>query len=72
MEKPRHIEVNQLWIQDKAARGDIELVKVPGSANVADALTKAVESADTQWHMQQAMLTIVDGRHDLMPHNDNK
>ena len=28
--KVRHIEVNQLWVQDKVANGDIEIVKVNG------------------------------------------
>ena len=66
--KVRHIEVNQLWIQDKVAQGEIELVKVPGNANIADALTKAVESSELQWHMEQTATAIVDGRHELMPH----
>ena len=66
----RHIEVNQLWIQDKVARNEIELVKVQGTANIADALTKPVESAELQWHMQQVSIAISSGRHDLMPHVD--
>ena len=65
--KVRHIEVNQLWIQDKVAQGEIELVKVPGNANSADALTKAVESNELQWHMEQTATAIVEGRHELMP-----
>ena len=27
--KVRHIEVNQLWLQEKVARGDIEVEKIP-------------------------------------------
>ena len=40
--KVRHIEVNQLWIQERVASGDIEVIKVDGSSNLADALTKHV------------------------------
>ena len=29
----RHIELNQLWIQDKVASGEIDLIKIPGSIN---------------------------------------
>ena len=36
----RHIEVNQLWVQDKVRSGDIEVVKVDGDKNLGDALTK--------------------------------
>ena len=28
--KIRHIEVNQLWLQEKVNKGDIEIEKVPG------------------------------------------
>ena len=65
--KVRHIEVNQLWIQDKVANGDIEMVKVLGNENVADALTKNVESDKLQWHMGMVNLRIDNGRHELMP-----
>ena len=61
------MEVNQLWIQDKVAKGEIELVKVPGNVNVADALTKAIESDKLKWHMEKVMLEVKSGRHELMP-----
>ena len=41
--KVRHIEVNQLWVQEKVAKGEIDLIKIPGTENRADALTKYVE-----------------------------
>ncbi len=40
----RHIEVSQLWIQDKVAQGEIEPTKVSTSETLADALTKYVGS----------------------------
>ena len=37
--KVRHIELTQLWIQDKVSSGEIEVSKVKGEANRADTLT---------------------------------
>ena len=41
--KIRHIEVNQLWLQEKVSCGDISVHKVDGCDNIADILTKYVE-----------------------------
>ena len=49
--KVRHIEVNQLWIQDKVATGEIMLCKVKGTVNKADALTKHVSGDELHRHM---------------------
>ena len=38
--KIRHIEVNQLWLQEKVNLGEIEIEKGRGEINRADALTK--------------------------------
>ena len=43
--KIRHIEVNQLWLQHRIAKGDIVAIKVDGEHNLADALTKVVGGA---------------------------
>ena len=40
--KVRHIDVTQLWLQEKVANKTIELIKVQTEENLADALTKAV------------------------------
>ena len=40
--KLRHVEVNQLWVQEKVKNKVIELTKVKGIDNLADALTKYV------------------------------
>ena len=41
--KVRHIELNQLWLQDKVSTGDIDIRKVKGTENIADALTKHID-----------------------------
>ena len=40
--KVRHIVVNQLWIQDRIARGDLTISKVNGKDNIADSYFRAV------------------------------
>ena len=66
--KIRHIEVHQLWVQDKVASGEIEVRKVDGKANLADMLTKHVGSEDLRVHMFHIAQSYVEGRHDIMPH----
>jgi hypothetical protein len=41
----RHLEVGQLWIQDKIARGELLVVRVGGKVNVADALTLSTNNS---------------------------
>ena len=36
----RHVEVNQLWLQDKVVEGSVKIIKIPGTGNQADILTK--------------------------------
>ena len=42
--KVRHIEVNQLWVQEKVSTGEITTRKIGTKDNLADALTKHVEA----------------------------
>ena len=46
------MEVNQLWIQEKVREGRIQLVKVEGTENLADALTKYVDSDMLEKHIK--------------------
>ena len=66
--KVRHVEVNQLWVQQKVGSGEIELKKVEGANNLADALTKHVEQEDIQQHLKGTHQWLADGRHEFMPH----
>ena len=68
--KVRHIEVNQLWVQDKVAQGEIEIRKVEGKTNIADVLTKHVNAEDIRIHMHHTGQRYMHGRHDIMPRID--
>ena len=65
--KVRHIEVSQLWLQEKVQRGDVEVVKIPGKINKADALTKPVGGEKIVEHMESVEGEVRRGRHALMP-----
>ena len=63
----RHIDVDELWVQDKVAQGIIKLEKVKGTENLADTLTKHVPHADLEYHIEHMNMRIASGRHVLMP-----
>ena len=63
----RHIEVCQLWLQDKVRRGDIKVVKVGTHENVADGLTKYVNQAGMLMHTRRTNQHLAEGRHELAP-----
>ena len=65
--KVRHIEVNQLWLQEKVNAGDIEVMKVKGEGNLADALTKPLDGPGTSKHLVLTKQEVVAGRHNLTP-----
>ena len=65
--KVRHIDVCQLWLQDKVRRGDIKVVKVGTHDNVAAALTKYVSQDSMAMHMRSTNQHLTDGRHELAP-----
>ena len=44
MGKIRHLDTTDLWIQERVRSKDVDLVKVLGSENPADALTKYVDA----------------------------
>ena len=61
--KVRRIEVNQLWVQDKVAMGDLTIEKVNGKETVADNLTKHVGAEDVRVHLYKTGHMIAQGRH---------
>ena len=65
--KVRHIEVNQLWLQQKVATGNIEVRKVKGEDNLADALTKYLGKGGVDKHIECTNQEQAKGRHWLAP-----
>ena len=65
--KVRHIEVCQLWLQEKVRSGEVNVVKVGTDENVADSLTKYVSSEILKKHMRETGQLAREGRHRLAP-----
>ena len=65
--KVRHIDVSQLRLQDRVSTGDIAIEKLSTRINLADALTKHVDSGKLNSHMVSVGLVITTLRHELMP-----
>ena len=63
----RHIELNQLWLHEKVSSKEIEMRKVKGEDNIADALTNHLGQRNIAKHMQATSQEIKDGRHELAP-----
>ena len=63
----KHIEVNQLWLQEKVNNGQIESEKVRTDVNLADALTKFKEQASIVYHLKETHQDQRSGRHEIMP-----
>ena len=55
--KVRHVEVHQLWLQDRVTRGDLKVRKIDGTKNPADALTKYVDGARLREHVKKVGLS---------------
>ena len=60
--KVRHIDVNVLWLQQQMAKKLIPLIKVDGTENCSDLLTKHLASATQQKHVAYMQLEFRDGR----------
>ena len=69
--KVRHIETNQLWVQDKVREKKIEIIKVKGTDNIADPLTKHVDCRSIEKNLRETECRISVGRHELMPEIDD-
>ncbi len=61
----RHVEVRALWVQDKVNKTELSIIKVRGEDNVAVALTKHVDKAKLEKHMERCGFEFRDGRHEL-------
>ena len=65
--KVRHVEVNQLWIQQEVAAGRVKIVKVKGQNNMADILTKHVDGETLKRHCRYLETDRRTDRHRLNP-----
>ena len=65
--KVRHIEVCQLWLQERVRQGEIKVEKVNTSENAADALTKYVSRSIMDMHISVTNQGARGGRHSLAP-----
>ena len=50
----RHIEVHQLWIQDKVREGEFVIERVDGESNLGDGMTKYNDHADRDRQCEMA------------------
>jgi hypothetical protein len=62
MGKIRHLDVTDLWIQQKVRSGAVDLVKVAGDVNPADMMTKYVARELLERHMATCKLEVREGR----------
>ena len=67
MGKVRHIETNQLWLQEKVVNGTIRITKIGTYENLADQLTKPVIAEKMRYHLEKTHQKITSGRHPLAP-----
>ena len=70
--KIRHIEVSQLWLQEKVRSGKVIINKVDTSCNLADALTKGVDATIIAKHLSGAGVVIRTDIHRLAPKVDEE
>ena len=68
--KIRHIEVSQLWLQEKVQHGKVIITKVDTNCNLADALTKGVDASILSKHLVGVGMVIKTDRHHLAPKVD--
>ena len=60
--KVRHVRVGTLWIQELVENVEIEVKRVLGACNVADALTKNVPAMTLEAHFNAMWFQFQDGR----------
>ena len=60
--KVRHINTSFLWVQERVATNDFLLAKVKGEENVADLMTKHLDSKTSDRHMESLGILSMAGR----------
>ena len=67
MGKIRHLDTTDLWVQEVVRSGRVELVKIPGTENPADILTKYVDRPLLQKMIQKMGMVQLEGRAKCAP-----
>ena len=57
-----HIEVAQLWVQDKVRHGEVKVIKVASHDNLTDALTNHVSSECLDRHLRDVGHRVEEGK----------
>ena len=65
--KVRHIELNQLWLQEHVATGRVVVQKVSGQTNTSDCLTKHSSREKIDSSIKSTSCSFAIGRHEIMP-----
>ena len=65
LRKVRRIEVNEVWVRDKVARGDLIIEKVNGKDYNADILTEHVGAEDIRVHLHRSGQVIAEGQQEI-------
>ena len=63
----RHLDCSDLWVQEKIRNGVVDLQKVLGSQNPADAFTKHVDKATLHMAMGKIGMRMMEGRAKCAP-----
>ncbi len=63
----RHIEVRELWVQDRVPNWELEIKRAKGEENIADGLTKHVEPAKMEYYMEECGFVRRSCRYELCP-----
>ena len=66
------MEVNQLWLQDKARKKEMQVVTVPPDENLASALTKGVGSETPKHHVRGVGAEVRGDRHEMAPATEHE
>ena len=65
--KTRHVDTCYLWVQERLAQKDFYLFKVGTDSNMADLLTKRIDTAKHEDMMEKLRMETRAGRHRLAP-----
>ncbi len=65
--RARRIEARELWVQERAVKGELTIIKVTGENHVADVLTKHVERSKMDEHMMSCVFVRRSEHHELCP-----